>query len=214
MPTLTGRFGAVYSRNGTTDLAGAALAQVGATNEYVLSDAALRVARAFDADAELADFTPSSGTITAIRKPVGAVTISGGTPPYTLSSANQRVVALTPVAGFLDWRLEVDQSVVDVTTLGMAHRTHRRLLRGWNAEADRFWLDPNFTPDAPTSMTAFDDASFVVSFFVNTESANYYRYVGFAAMDGAGIGAEVEGLAREALRFRGQGELHFRRASD
>jgi hypothetical protein len=213
MAKFMGRLGAVYAPVGTTDFAGVSLTPVGGASEYVVSDVATRVARAFAEDAAVSDFTPSSGTVMGLTKPVGAVTISGGTPPYTLSSANGKVLALASVGGFLNWSLNVEQEIVDVTTLGAEYRERQRLNGGWEAEADRFWVDENFTLDATPGKVAMG-GRFVVSFFVNTEASRVYRYVGFASVEGFDVSTPARGIVRATVRFRGDDALYFRRASD
>ena len=214
MAMWMGRLGAVYAPNGTTDLVNVPLAQVGTTSEYVIADPDVRIVRAFLETATENDFTLSSGTVVGLKKPVGGVLISGGTPPYTLSSTNGQVATLVPIGGFLDWRLDIDQVLVDVTTLGDAHRVHERIVRGWEASAGRFWIDETFTVDVLGGRPGIGDAPFVVSFFVNTESANRYRYVGFAEIEGVSIEAAAAGMVQEGLRFTGHGPLYFRRATD
>lgn len=213
MAKFMGRLGAVYAPVGRTDFAGVSLTPVAGTSEYVVADGAIRVARAFAEDASPGDFTPSSGTVTGLIKPVGAVILSGGTPPYTLSSANGKVLLLTPVGGFLNWRLEVEQELVDVTTLGDSYRRRQRLQIGWHAEAERFWVDENFSFDVSAGKVRFGER-FVVSFFVNSESSWAYRYVGFASVEGFDLETPVRGIVRTDLRFQGDGALFFRRASN
>jgi hypothetical protein len=214
MAKFMGRLGAIYAPTGATDLSNVSLAQVGSSNEYVIADAAVRIVRAFAESASPSDFTLSSGSIVGLKRPVGAVVVSGGTAPYSLTSANLKVSTLAPVGGFLDWTLHLREDILDTTTLGAEYREHRRLLRDWEAAAERFWIDENFTLDVAPAMKALDEEPFVVSFFVNTESANYYRYAGFALVEGLQVSASVRGVVAESLRFRGHDTLHFRRASD
>jgi len=213
MAKFMGRLGAVYAPVGTTNFSNVPLSQVGGTSEYVVADVPTRTARAFAEDASVADFTLSSGSVTGLIKPVGAVTISGGTPPYTLSSANGKVLVLAAVGGFLNWTLRVEQALFDVTTLGTEYRQRQRLTAGWEAEAERFWLDENFSLDVAPGKVALGER-FVVSFFVNTEASRVYRYVGFASVEGFDVATPARGIVQATLRFRGNDTLYFRRASD
>ncbi|MBM3216426.1 hypothetical protein FJZ36_16115 [Candidatus Poribacteria bacterium] len=213
MAKFMGRLGAIYAPNGRTDYAGVPLVQVGASAEHVVADLSTRIARAFVEEAVPADFSLSSGSVAAITKPVGSVMISGGTPPYTLSSAGNVVATLAPVGGFLDWTLEVEESIADVTTLGSEYRERRRLVAGWEAVAERFWIDESFSLDVGASMVAIGERC-VVSFFVNTDATRAYRYVGFASVEGLDVMSPARGIVREMIRFRGNDALHFRRAAD
>lgn len=213
MAKFMGRLGAVYAPVGRTDFAGISLTSVAGTSEYVVADVAIRGARAFAEDASPSDFTPSSGTVTGLIKPVGAVILSGGTPPYTLSSENGKVLVLVPVGGFLNWKLEVEQEIVDVTTLGDSYRQRQRLQTGWRAEAERFWIDENFSLDVSAGKVSLGER-FVVSFFVNAETSWMYRYVGFASVEGFDLDTSARGVVRTALRFRGDDSLFFRRANN
>jgi len=212
MAEIHGRLGAIYAPTGTGDLSSVTFAQIGSTTDYVIQTAATRILRAFTEAAEIADFTPASGTITALKRPAGVVTFASA-PGATvaITSANSRIYTLAQVGGFTDWTLNLNQELIDTTTFGAEDRQFKNVLRGWDASAERFWIDENMTVDVGALMQSID-APFAISCFVDTTGANLYRWVGFANIEGVDIATPTGGLVGETIRFRGHKNIYYRDA--
>ncbi|GIX06981.1 MAG: hypothetical protein KatS3mg115_1384 [Candidatus Poribacteria bacterium] len=214
MSVILGQLGAVFAPVEEVGLTNVLLTPVEGSDQYVIADPALRYRRAFRPEVRPGDLTPSSGTVVEVIAPVGAVRIQGGAPPYTLSAPTGSLWELAPMAGFLEWQLELEQQLEEATTLGMTFRRYRRTVRSWSARAERFWIDGDFLLYQDGTKPSLEVGPFVVAFYVNAEETKAYRYVGLAHLEAAHLDVAPERLVRQPLRFQGIGPIYFRDSSN
>ena len=191
---LAGYVGAIYSHligDNPTHITGETVSGSGVNYQLANSNVDIDSVVLYDNGSEIAK---GNYTVTV----AGKITLSSA-PSGTLT-ADYDYYTVSQVGGFFNWTLEWNVDVLDATEYNTnGFREYEAVLKGWNANADRYWLDENY----------FNNVGSMVIIKLFLDKTGNRRYEGWARISGVSPNVAVNEIIKEPITFTGINNLSF-----
>lgn len=199
----SGKVGAVYMQTTAASTAFTTEATTATDGTYTRYYITNRAKAYFDKN------TTTTVYVNAVPNTANTVEYPGGFIEFDSALIVTDVVTVTgaywtvsEVAGFFNWSIEPSKSMEDITTFAdSGWKVFLPTLSEWTASAEKFYVNNNFTNRLGNE---------VVIVLYTDDSANLYRYEGFAKITNSSIEDPVDGIINESIEFTGDGKLYYR----
>lgn len=104
------------------------------------------------------------------------------------------------VGGFYNYKVNIEKTMVDITTFGDTFKKVLPILGDWSATAERFYYDETFTDLVGSKL--------VCVFYMDEASA--IRYEGYAYIKKNDINTPTTDVIKESLELVGESGIYFR----